>query len=179
MVVNFYNVLKRIKRFKRERKYRDASPSLIDKEASLCLRFHLQFYTLSLSPNRLVHFSEQTAGVGCNILIDKVPEQGMVSIISDGEINNKNTVLSKVNQGSNHEVKNINSRGWLMSILNCVNRIPASVFSLKDVYQFEDELRLIYPQNRNIQAKIRQQLQFLRDKGVLEFLGRGEYKKIV
>lgn len=103
----------------------------------------------------------------------------MVSIISDGEINNKNTVLSKVNQGSNLEVKNINSRGWLMSILNCVNRIPASVFTLKDVYQFEDELRLIYPQNRNIQAKIRQQLQFLRDKGVLEFLGRGEYKKIV
>jgi type II restriction enzyme len=117
--------------------------------------------------------------VGCNILIDKVPEQGMVSIISDGEINNKNTVLSKVNQGSNLEVKNINSRGWLMSVLNCVNRIPASVFTLKDVYQFEAELRLNYPQNRNIQAKIRQQLQFLRDKGVLEFLGRGEYKKIV
>lgn len=117
--------------------------------------------------------------VGCNILIDKIPEQGRVSIIAGGEITDKNSVLAKVSRSGNLEVKNINSRGWLMSILNCVNRIPDTVFTLKEMYQFEDELKLIYPENNNIQAKIRQQLQFLRDKGVLEFLGRGQYKKVV
>jgi len=33
--------------------------------------------------------------------------------------------------------------------------------------------------NHNVQAKARsgQQLQFLRDKGVIEFVGRGQYRK--
>jgi type II restriction enzyme len=34
-----------------------------------------------------------------------------------------------------------------------------------------------YPNNNNIQAKIRQQLQILRDKGYLKFTGRGKYEK--
>ena len=33
--------------------------------------------------------------------------------------------------------------------------------------------------NRNIQPKIRQQLQVLRDLGLLEFLGVGEYRLLV
>lgn len=65
-----------------------------------------------------------------------------------------------------------------MDILNCINRIPNSVFSLNEVYKFEDELQIKHPQNNNIRPKIRQQLQFLRDKGILEFLGDGKYKKI-
>jgi len=32
--------------------------------------------------------------------------------------------------------------------------------------------------NNNIEAKIRQQLQILRDNGVVEFIGRGLYKKV-
>ena len=32
-------------------------------------------------------------------------------------------------------------------------------------------------QNNNIRAKIRQQLQFLKDRGFIEFLGDGKYKK--
>ena len=30
--------------------------------------------------------------------------------------------------------------------------------------------------SNNVKAKIRQQLQFLRDKGVLDFVGRGQYR---
>jgi type II restriction enzyme len=33
-----------------------------------------------------------------------------------------------------------------------------------------------HPSNNNVKAKIRQQLQFLRDKGVLDFVGRGQYR---
>ncbi len=39
-------------------------------------------------------------------------------------------------------------------------------------------LQARHPQNNNIRPKIRQQLQVLRDKGVIEFLGRGLYRKI-
>ena len=50
-------------------------------------------------------------------------------------------------------------------------------FSLQDFYKaFEGRLAAIHPENRNVQPKIRQQLQVLRDHGVLQFLGRGRYR---
>ena len=125
-----------------------------------------------LSPN-----ARRAGWVGCNILIDKVPEQGKIFIISDGEISDINRVLSKVNRSSNLEIADITGRGWLMDILNCVNRIPNSVFTLNEIYKFENELQVKHPQNNNVRPKIRQQLQFLRDKGILEFLGNGKYRK--
>ncbi len=49
-------------------------------------------------------------------------------------------------------------------------------FLLSEIYQFENYLKLKHPNNNNIQAKIRQQLQILRDKDFLEFSSRGKYK---
>jgi type II restriction enzyme len=86
-------------------------------------------------------------------------------------------VISKVSRSSGLEIGDMNSRGWLMDILNCVNRIPAQVFALNEIYAFEEELKNKHPDNNNIKPKIRQQLQFLRDRGFLEFLGSGRYRK--
>lgn len=69
------------------------------------------------------------------------------------------------------------SRGWLMDILNCIERLDAT-FTLKNMYEFVKELSIKHPNNNNIEAKIRQQLQFLRDKGFIDFTSRGNYKKI-
>lgn len=49
---------------------------------------------------------------------------------------------------------------------------------MKYTYKFEEKLRLKYPQNNFIKDKLRQQLQLLRDKGIIEFVGRGQYRKI-
>jgi hypothetical protein len=87
-------------------------------------------------------------------------------------------VLSKVSRSGGLEIADMNSRGWLMDVLNCVNRVPTSEFTLRDIYNFEPELQIKHPQNTNVKAKIRQQLQFLRDKGFLEFTGVGKYKKV-
>lgn len=62
----------------------------------------------------------------------------------------------------------MNLRGWLMDIMRCVEKITHEIFSLDDVYKFENELRIKHPENHNITAKIRQQLQFLRNKGYVE-----------
>ena len=50
--------------------------------------------------------------------------------------------------------------------------------TLDEVYKFEGKLKLKYPSNNFIKDKIRQQLQLLRDKGIIEFVGRGNYKKV-
>lgn len=117
--------------------------------------------------------------IGCNILIDKIPKQGKIDIISNGEVIDINKVVYKVNKSNQLETKDMNSRGWLMDVLNCVNQILSKSFTLDEMYQFENFLHIKHPENNNIKPKIRQQLQFLRDRGFIEFLGNGRYKKII
>ena len=62
--------------------------------------------------------------------------------------------------------------------MTCVDLIKKETFTLEDVYKFEEKLKLKYPSNNFIKDKIRQQLQVLRDKGIIEFINRGVYKKI-
>lgn len=116
--------------------------------------------------------------VGCNILINKIPEQGRISIIADGLIADIDSVVQKVNKSNLLETENLDSRGWLLDVLNCVNQTTTNVFTLGDIYNFESMLQQKHPNNHNIKAKIRQQLQFLRDKGFLQFLGNGRYAKL-
>jgi len=68
--------------------------------------------------------------------------------------------------------------GWKLEVFRCVHRIPKQIFTLSDINQFEHHLKAIYPLNNNILPKIRQQLQYLRDLGLIEFLGNGKYRKL-
>ena len=65
--------------------------------------------------------------------------------------------------------KNIDNLKVELNILN-------SLVGSKNIEQdFENFLKLKHPNNNNVRAKIRQQLQFLRDYGYLTFTKRGEY----
>ena len=70
------------------------------------------------------------------------------------------------------------SDGWKQDVLKCVNKIEKVEFSLDDVYAFEVELQIMHPDNYHIRDKIRQQLQYIRADGIIEFLGNGKYKKL-
>lgn len=61
--------------------------------------------------------------------------------------------------------------------MRCIDRLPEK-FYLNEIYAFEQELSLQFPKNNYIKEKIRQQLQILRDQGVIEFLSRGKYRRI-
>lgn len=115
---------------------------------------------------------------GCNILINTIPKQGFIKIIEDGRIVEKEKVLLQMSRCSKLEILNVEARGWLLDVLECVNLIPMQEFSLDDVYRFEAVLAAKHPQNHNVKPKIRQQLQYLRDKGFMEFTQRGKYRKI-
>lgn len=67
--------------------------------------------------------------------------------------------------------------GWPNDVLQCLRRLGRKEFSLRDVYSFSAELASLHPENKHIKDKIRQQLQVLRDAGLIEFLNnRGEYR---
>jgi len=122
--------------------------------------------------------ARRTGWTGCNILINKIANQGRIKIISNGLIYPIDEVLNNVKRCNMLEIKDIQARCWLFDILSCINNLPSKFFSLHDIYLFEDELHSKYPQNKYIRPKIRQQLQFLRGKGIIKFLGNGQYEKI-
>lgn len=126
-----------------------------------------------LAPN-----AHRAGWIGCNILIDQIPKQGRIDIISNGEIINIDHVVNTVSRSNLLETKDINARGWLMDVLNCVNKIASPFFTLEEMYKFENVLHIRHLKNNNIKPKIRQQLQILRDQGFIEFLGNGRYRKI-
>lgn len=68
--------------------------------------------------------------------------------------------------------------GWRLDVFNCINEISEQIFLLTDVYKYEPFLKKKYATNRHIKDKLRQQLQILRDIGLIEFLGSGKYKKL-
>ena len=66
---------------------------------------------------------------------------------------------------------------WRSLLLMGLKRGDA--FTLSDSVRMMDVLELIFPQNRNLDGKIRQQLQVLREKGFVEFVdNRGNYRML-
>lgn len=116
--------------------------------------------------------------IGCNINIEKIPESGKIFIIKDNCEIDKQQVITKYKRIEFLKTHNLESRSWIMDVLNCIGKIPTENFSLNQVYAFADELQRKHPENKFVKDKIRQQLQYLRDKGFLEFTTRVNYKKI-
>lgn len=137
------------------------------------------FFTPSVIEARapLSQSARRAGWIGCNILIDKIPLQGRIDIVKDGLVNSALDVVRCVNRSNSLYIESIDKRSWLIDVLNCINQIPQDLFTLGDVYKFAHFLSTLYPQNKNVEAKIRQQLQILRDKGYIEFLGNGVYRK--
>lgn len=75
-------------------------------------------------------------------------------------------------------MSNLISKDWFEDVYDCVKKIDKDIFTLEDIYEYEELLSSLHPNNNNVQAKIRQQLQYLRDIGKLEFIdNNGTYKK--
>ena len=120
----------------------------------------------------------RTAGwEGCNILLNQIPDLAKIPIIKNKVVLDSKNVCNEYNRIYSLQTNSIESRGWLFDVLRCVERLD-STFTLKQMYAFVEELKIKHPMNNNIEAKIRQQLQFLRDKGFIDFSSRGNYKKI-
>lgn len=65
--------------------------------------------------------------------------------------------------------------GWLKLVYDY---LPEGSFTNREIYKYEGEFSSCYPQNLNIRAKIRQQLQILHKLGFIEHISRGVWKKV-
>lgn len=114
--------------------------------------------------------------IGCNINLSSIPQYGKIFIVQDSVELDHKEVIDSYNRIKALNTNSLESRGWLMDILQCVDRL-GDEFTLDEMYSFTNMLQLKHPENNFVQPKIRQQLQVLRDKGFLEFTRRGHYKK--
>jgi type II restriction enzyme len=127
----------------------------------------------------LAETAKRAGWIGCNILLDKVPSLGRIFLIENYIAVNKETVLEKWNKTAFLKDINPSSKGWIIETMKIIESISSQYFKLEDMYQHIPKLQNRYPNNNFIKAKIRQQLQILRDRGLLEFVARGYYKKSV
>jgi hypothetical protein len=49
-------------------------------------------------------------------------------------------------------------------------------FSIEDFYRLEPRFAAAYPNNKNMKAKMRQQIQRVRGFGAFKFVGKGRYR---
>ncbi len=122
----------------------------------------------------------QRAGwIGCNILLESIPKSGKIFYIKNKKFEGKHKILASWNKIKFlQQTTDLRAKGWLLEIIKCIDKLNKKSFTLNQIYQFEKYLQMKYPKNNNIRAKIRQQLQILRDKGYLKFEGKGNYKLI-
>lgn len=114
--------------------------------------------------------------VGSNILLSRIPESGKIHIVQNGVIRAKELVLVEWQKTLFLRSESPESRGWLLDVMRCVESLGKREFTLDEVYAFERHLSELYPGNQNVRPKIRQQLQYLRDRGFVEFVSRGNYR---
>jgi len=125
----------------------------------------------------LAKTARRAGWIGSNILFSKIPKAGQIFYIENGKELDKKDVLEKWQKTVFlKQIKKPDAKGWILDIMNCIDSLNKKDFTLEDMYAFEQDLSVIHPENKNIKPKIRQQLQFLRDKGYLEFIEAGKYR---
>src|SRR3989344_3983687 len=125
----------------------------------------------------LAESARRAGWIGSNILFSKIPKAGQIFYIENGKEISKKDVLEKWQKTVFlKQIKKANAKGWILDIMNCIDFLNKKEFSLQDIYDFESDLKIIHPENKHIKDKIRQQLQFLRDKNYLDFIGQGRYR---
>jgi len=126
----------------------------------------------------LAESARRAGWVGCNIRLDRIPPDGEIGVIENGICQPKVEVRERFRRFLPLENLPADQRGWTTLTLSVIRSLGTSTFSLRDLYALEDRFAGFYPNNRHVHAKIRQQLQVLRDLGVISFSGNGTYQTL-
>ena len=113
--------------------------------------------------------------VGCNIALDAIAPEGKLRLVTNGVEASASDVRQQYQQTRPLAQLGVTARGWTLDVLNVVSGFGKRAFTLSEVYEYETHFSLLHPQNKRVREKIRQQLQVLRDLGLLHFLSPGNY----
>jgi type II restriction enzyme len=124
----------------------------------------------------LASTARRAGWIGCNLILPKIAFDGRIPLVTDGIAGERETPRAAFARLQFLSRMPAERRGWAASLLNLLRQLPGDRFSLNEAYSFEAHLAKLYPENNNVRPKIRQQLQVLRDAGIIQFEARGLYK---
>jgi type II restriction enzyme len=138
---------------------------------------HFAFALSAVERRKPLASTARRAGwVGCNILLEKIPVHARIPVVSEGSPHTPREVRDSYDRLRPLEKLQVEKRGWTLDVLQVVQSLGKLEFTLADVYTHTDALAKLHPNNAHVRDKIRQQLQVLRDLGLLKFLGGGSYR---
>jgi type II restriction enzyme len=114
--------------------------------------------------------------VGATLQLAQVPSTCRVTFVESGALRSATAVQADwARTAFLAEPRAAQSRGWTLDVLRVVESLGPGTFTLAQVYAHAPELQAAHPDNHHVHDKIRQQLQVLRDRRLLRFLGGGRY----
>lgn len=138
--------------------------------------------------------------VGCNIQMTRIPLDARIAVVRDGNETPAAQVREKFRRVKPLKDISVKERGWTLDVLNLVRRVSEgrgrgnesgsgrpgagqrlltsspTEFTNEDIYAHARELEQLHPDNRHVKDKIRQQLQVLRDAGLLIHVSAGVWR---
>lgn len=148
-------------------------PFIVTDLSVLPRRFLVEPMVIKRKP--LASTARRAGWVGCNLSLKLIPKSALIPCMINGELVAPSLVREQWQSTAILDSLGSAARGWAAITLGIVERFITPEFSLNDIYRHESELALLFPSNRNIRPKLRQQLQVLRDMGLIRFLGAGKY----
>ena len=167
---------------------------------NLLLVPHFAFPPSAIIKRKPLSPTARRAGwVGCNFALNRIPAEARIPVVAESRIAPATEVREKFKRVAPLKEIAVNQRGWTLDVLNAVRRLvdgrrrgneslieqsegnqslltSAPTFTTADTYTFTRELETLHPDNRHVRDKIRQQLQVLRDMGLLLYVGRGVWR---
>jgi len=142
--------------------------------------------------------------IGCNFALNRIPIDARIAVVTESRVTPVKEVREKFRRVKPLGEIQAKERGWTLDVLNIVRQLvesrrrgdeslnkkspsqpenlrlltssPTTEFTNEDVYAFTHELEKLHPDNRHVKDKIRQQLQVLRDTGLLLHISSGVWR---
>jgi type II restriction enzyme len=124
----------------------------------------------------LMPTARRAGWIGCNILLNAIPPDAKIKVVENSRESSPAQIRSRFNTLRALTQLAPTVRGWTLDVLRVARSLKQKRFTLEQMYSFEPELSVLHPQNQNVRPKIRQQLQVLRDIGMLRFVSGGVYE---
>lgn len=138
---------------------------------------HFAFSENAIIPRKPLALTARRAGwIGCNIDLSQITPEARISMIANGKVVPSASVGQRFAKLKPLSLLRGSERGWTLALLNAIQTAGWTEFTTHEAYSFEIQLQTIFPSNRHVRQKIRQQLQVLRDLGLLTHVNRGCWK---
>lgn len=158
---------------------------LLERTEAWRIKSLIAIHPLFLTPDIIVKrkplssTARRAGWTGCNIRLDLIATDAQIEVVDEGIPNEPAQVRERFQRFNCLRSVPPSLRGWTTLTIRVLRSLGRTLFTINDVYAKEGVFSVAYPDNNNVRAKVRQQLQVLRDLGYLDFCGQGCYRLLI